>query len=255
VRPTQAGAILLQHAETILASVGAAHGQLDALRRLDAGRVQLGGVPTASVALLPAVMTALRHRAPGLELTVSEDNTPGLLASLRRGALDVAVVTDFHQQQLASYDDIHTVPLLQDPLLLALPAAHRLARQPAIRLAELAGETWVEDYAPAAQTLLAACARAGFTANIGVHCGGWMGKQGFVAAGHGITLIPGLAATGARSDLVIRALDPADTPVRQVFTATAASGRQPAIDALLDCLTSASAQHQGRLDDLLAGQR
>jgi DNA-binding transcriptional LysR family regulator len=256
VRLTQAGSTLRQHAAAILADVTAAREQLDAIRRLDQGHVRLGGVPTANVALLPAAMTELHHRAPGIELTISEDTTPGLLASLHRGALDVAVVTDYHHQQLGQYDNIQITPLLQDPLLLALPATHRLTRQPAIRLAELADETWVEDHPPAAQVLRTACARAGFTPNIGVHCGGWMGKQGFVAAGHGITLIPGLAATGARADLTIRALDPADTPARQVFTATAADRQhQPAINALLDCLASATAQHQAHLARLFGSQQ
>jgi DNA-binding transcriptional LysR family regulator len=256
VRLTQAGNTLQQHTAAILAGVTAAREQMAAIRRLDAGQVRLGGVPTANVALLPAAMTELRRRAPGIELTISEDTTPGLLAGLHRGALDVAVVTDYHHQHLGQYDNIQIAPLLQDALLLALPPTHRLASQPTIRLAELAREIWVEDHPPAAQVLRTACARAGFTAIIGVHCGGWMGKQGFVAAGHGITLIPGLAATGARADLTIRALDPADTPARQVFTATAADREhQPAINALLHCLASATAQHQTHLAKLLARQQ
>ncbi|WP_433337531.1 LysR family transcriptional regulator [Spirillospora sp. CA-294931] len=252
VRLTRAGEALLRHARHILDGVTTATEQLAALRRLDTGELRLGGVPTANVTLLPQAMTELRHAAAGLDLTVTEGTSEGLLDALHRGSLDVAVVTDYHPLPQTGSGDVEVIALLDDPLLLAMPSSHRFADRRQIPLVELADDVWVEDYPQAAEVLLAACERSGFTARIGVRCGGWMGKQGFVAAGHGIALIPGLAATGTRSDLVIRELHRDDAPVRKVAVAVTAQGRDPAVTAVLECIERATARHQHQLSRLLA---
>jgi len=48
----------------------------------------------------------------------------------------------------------------------------------------------------------------------------WSAKQGFVAAGLGVTLVPALAAASVRPDVVLVALDPREVAPRSVFAAT-----------------------------------
>jgi DNA-binding transcriptional LysR family regulator len=106
----------------------------------------------------------------------------------------------------------------------ALPPDHPLAGAPAVDLADLAGDVWIEAgrLAADATTLQAAAARAGFVPRTDVIVPGWTAKQGFVAAGLGVTLVPRLAAGAMRPDIVLRPLrDPLAR--RRVFVARPAA--------------------------------
>src|SRR6185437_7421863 len=80
--------------------------------------------------------------------------------------------------------------LLDDPLMVALPQGHRLAGpgRAALRLADLAGESWIEGFPGSAQALTDACLRAGFRPQIDFPVREWPAKQGFVSAGLGLAL-------------------------------------------------------------------
>jgi DNA-binding transcriptional LysR family regulator len=96
--------------------------------------------------------------------------------------------------------------LCDDELLVALPAAHRLATEPAVDLADLADESWIEAgrLAVDSATVNLLAARAGFVPRTDITVPGWTAKQGFVAAGLGVTLVPRLAAPAMRPDIVLR---------------------------------------------------
>jgi DNA-binding transcriptional LysR family regulator len=114
---------------------------------------------------------------------------------------------------------VRTVPLLEDRLLVALPAGHRLAAEPDVDLRELAAENWIEAAPRGQPTLLVtACAAAGFTPRSGLRVAEWSGKFGFVAAGLGVTLVPELAARAVPGDLVLRPLR-GMAPARKVYAA------------------------------------
>jgi DNA-binding transcriptional LysR family regulator len=88
------------------------------------------------------------------------------------------------------------------------------------RLSDLADEEWIAGSARADETLLAPYLRADFNPRIGFVAKDWIAKQGFVAAGVGITLLPSLAAAAIRPDVTLVALDPQGIPPRQICTAT-----------------------------------
>ncbi|MEU5977559.1 LysR family transcriptional regulator [Streptomyces sp. NPDC047315] len=264
VRPTAAGAVLLEHAVAILQRVERAERDVLASRERPVTTLRVGGVPTASATLLPRALSlfladadpdacpdACPDARPDADAHVRvvfvEDFTPRLLGRLREGELDVAVVTDYPPGLSSGTgadghgrDGIALTHLLDDALRCALPRGHRLATATATRdaegddgdngapveLAELADETWVEDYEGAAAVLSAACARAGFAPRVDIACGSWLGKQAFVAAGHGVMLVPGLLVPALRPDLVIRPL--VDPPRRSVY---AAAGPRPSAPA------------------------
>ena len=69
------------------------------------------------------------------------------------------------------------------------------------------------------------------------------GMQGLVAAGVAISLMPMLALTNLREDIVIRSLGP-ETPVRQVMAAALGGGyRSPAVAAMLEVLERAGREY------------
>jgi DNA-binding transcriptional LysR family regulator len=216
VRPTPAGQVLLDHAIAILGRVDRATEEVRAAEHQPPARLRVGAVPTAAGVLLPRTLSDFRAQRPDVRVTFVEGVTPALLPMLDDGEIDVAVVTDY-PPGLPAARGVHLVHLLLDPLHCALPPGHRLAGRGTVRLEELSDEVWVEDYAGAAAMLTTAAARAGFTPRIEIECGGWLGKQAFVAAGFGVTLVPRLLVPALRPDLVVKPLK--DPPVRAVHAA------------------------------------
>jgi DNA-binding transcriptional LysR family regulator len=223
VAPTPEGAALLPHAEAILQRFAAARTAVDAVRRADAGLVRVGAVPTANAALVPAAIAALRDARPGVEVGLTEAGSEQLLRALDADEIDLAVVAAYPGRPR----DGGTV-LLTDPLLVALPHDHAAAGADRLRLADLAGEPWVEHFPFSGDALRQAAAADGFEPRIAYRVRDWTGKLGFVAAGLGLTLVPALAAAGVRADVVLRdvahALLRRDIVVRQRPSAPAAAG-------------------------------
>jgi DNA-binding transcriptional LysR family regulator len=119
-----------------------------------------------------------------------------------------------------------------------LPAGHPLARRRALRLADLAAEPWVLGGGPACSDraiILRACHAAGFEPRVSVEfpTDDYHATQGMVAAGAGITLLPRLALSVPRDDLVVRPLAGAGLH-RQVTAATRRGDQAPATLAMLE---------------------
>jgi DNA-binding transcriptional LysR family regulator len=244
VRLTDQGRCLLAHAETVLDRMRAAQQDLEDLRDLGAGRLRAGAFDSADAALVPRALAAFRAAHPSVSLSVQEGTSAAMVGRLRNGEIDVAVISAYpHQTPDAGHLALHH--LLDDPLMVALPAGHRLARpgHPALRLAELAAESWIEGFPDSSQTLTDACRRAGFAPRIDFTVREWTAKQGFVSAGLGLALVPFLAAGAIGPGIVIRPLHPDDAPVRAVYAATwGAVAAPPAVTAYLDCLDSAAGE-------------
>jgi len=87
------------------------------------GRFRLGVIPTVAPFLLPKVLHAVRARYPSLKLFLREDRTQALIAALKTGALDAAIIA-------LPYDTtgLETASIGEDELLAALPANHARRR-------------------------------------------------------------------------------------------------------------------------------
>ena len=88
------------------------------------GRFRLGVIPTIAPFLLPRALPALRARFPKLRLYLREDLTAKLVAGLKAGALDAALIA--LPYDLTGLDYAHVE---DDELLAAFPANHRLLAQ------------------------------------------------------------------------------------------------------------------------------
>jgi DNA-binding transcriptional LysR family regulator len=156
---------------------------------------------------------------------------------LRAGELDLALLFEFAGEQLIG-PRMTRAELFEDPLFLALPAAHRLAGRRRLRLEDLREEAWVQTsrMSPCARHVVRCCHAAGFEPNVAFESDDYQTVQGLVAAGVGVALIPRLALAAPRADVVTRALAPAP-PVRQVIAAAPAGTRLvPAATAMLRIL-------------------
>ncbi|MFL6145494.1 MAG: LysR family transcriptional regulator [Labedaea sp.] len=228
VRLTDEGRCLLEHAEAVLGRLDTARRDLAALRDLDVGRLRIGAFATADAALVPRAMATFHGAHPNVALSLTEALSPVMLAQLRDGDLDVAVVSVPPGRSLDT-DGIELTHLLDDPMLVAIPREHRLARRRTVRLAELAGEHWIAGWQNPEDTLLGTALAGGFQPELRYVVPGWTAKLGLVAAGLGITLVPGLAAGAARADVLLKRLHPQDTQVRAVCAATPVRASKPPV--------------------------
>lgn len=243
IRMTPAGELLVSHADAILDRLSAAEAQLESLAGLQGGRLRFGAFPTANATLIPLAIRAFAERHPDVELRLEEDVSHDLLDRLASGELDLAVISD-HQRAGAEDPDIALDFVMDDPLHVALPLDHRLADKKKLKMADLAEETWIEGRNSVCATPLhTAAAAAGFEPRIGFESAQWLGKQGLVAAGVGVTLIPSLALANTREDIVLRRIDD-DVLRRRIYVATLTCGyKSPAIEPMREVLHQVADEH------------
>jgi DNA-binding transcriptional LysR family regulator len=247
VRLTDAGRVLVDHADVILARLADAEAELEAMAGLRGGRLRVTSFPSAGSTIMPIAIARFRERHPGVDLSLQLAEPADGLDQLRTGECDVGVTVQagFEPSRQDGIDRIH---ILDDPMYVALPVGHALARKRNLKLAELATEDWMlgsTGTCPDTSIFLRACQTAGFEPRIAFHSDDYFAIQGFVAAGMGISFIPDLALVTVRDDVVIRSLGPR-APARRILAATAAdSYRSPAKLAMLDILVEVGAEFAG----------
>jgi len=243
VRLTDAGRALVEHAEVVIARLAAAEAELEAIAGIRGGRVRLASFPTAGASLLPPAVAEFSTRHPDVELSFVEREPEEAAQMLRAAELEIAIVFEYDQLNPTEferfYEGIELHHLVDDPMFLALPRDHPLTRKQRVRLADVADETWIQEtgsHSWCGSFHEAVCAKAGFAPKVGFRSDDYNVVQGLIAAGVGISLLPGLALTNVREDIVIRSLGP-QAPARRIAAATLAGRyRSPATGAMLDIL-------------------
>lgn len=188
---TPIGRDIAERARRVLAEV-AQMGEL-ARRSQDpeAGTVRLGLFPTLAPYLLPHVLPGIRARLPRLELLLVEEKTDAILARLRDGRLDAALLAlPVHDEQL------HVESLFEEPFVLAVPQSHLFAkRDKPLALHDLDHEhlLLLEEGHCLRDQALDVCRLAGADERDGFRATSLETLRQMVAAGVGITLLPTLA--------------------------------------------------------------
>lgn len=242
IRLTPAGELLVGHAMAILDRLAAAESQLAALADGTRGRLRLAAFPSANATLIPLAIAAFRADHGGIELRLAEHVTSQALAGVATGELDLAVVSS--AGELEAREGVACEPLMDDPHVVALPRLHPLAERDDLTLADLRDETWIEGRpSECTNALLAAAARAGFEPRIAFEAAQWLGKQGLVAAGVGVTLIPSVALATVRDDIALRSLGDA-APTRRIWLARQDGGYvAPAVAPMAAILHRVAQEH------------
>ena len=141
VRPTAAGAALAGHVGGILARMETAEDEIAAIAAGRGGRLRTASFPTAGATLMPQAIAGFRASHPGVEVTLAEGEPEEIAPRLRAGEFDLALLFEFEGVGDRLTAGLRRFDLLDDPLHLALPVEHRLAkRRTAPRLADLRDE-------------------------------------------------------------------------------------------------------------------
>ena len=247
---TDAGRVLLGHAVDVLDRLDGAQRELDALHEAARGRLRVGAFATAVAALLPRALAAFRVSHPGVAVSLREGSTPAQLRRVAAGGADAAVVS---LSRGLDTGRLRLEPLLDDPLLLAVGRGHPLAGRRSVALDALAGERWITGASNSGETLtLLGTPDADWEPDVAFVAREWTAKLGLVAAGLGVTLVPGLAATAVRGDVALVRVR-ADPPLaRRVLLATRADDAGAAhlgdfADTLHEVAAALGAEIQRRL--------
>ena len=224
-RPTPAGTRLLEHAAVILRAVADAEQDLRRLAGASPDLIRVASFTSAAAVILPRALARFRSRYPRTEIQLIEADPDDGVALLSTGGADAAIITEVPGER-SQYADVVAVPVYDDEFHVVLPAGHRLAESVEVPLPALAAEQWVVSSAtgacPDTRVFHNACRHAGFAPSVTFRAEDYSTVQGLVAANIGVSLVPSLAASGARTDVAVRRVA-GPRPVRRIAIATAAA--------------------------------
>ncbi|APE45664.1 hypothetical protein BOO69_19080 (plasmid) [Sulfitobacter alexandrii] len=200
---TPAGAIWLEYARRLLAEAEAMPQIARRAARGETGVLRLSFVSIASFTLLPDLVCRYRRALPDVRVELREATSDVQLEGLRKGEIDAGIVigpTGHFGGGLAHR------PLLQEPLVAAVPAAWPVARHEDVDFAALADAPLIlfpRHFAPSYHDAVAAC-YAGQGRSMRIHQEAIQIPTilGLVAAGMGMSLVPrsmlGMERSGVR---------------------------------------------------------
>jgi DNA-binding transcriptional LysR family regulator len=244
VRPTEAGRVLLRHAELILGQEAAARTELAALAGAAAGALRVGAFYSAWTTFMPRAIAAFATDHPGVRVEVRQSEPELSLRLLRSGELDLSVIYELDPNRTQKELHLERARLLRDDYVIVLPAAHPLARRRALALANLAQERWVAPSATGPSSgfrkmFEQCCHRAGFEPDVAFELEDIGVCESLVAAGQCIALMPALFVSRPRPQVAIRPLRDGP-PGREIVAVWIPARRVAAIEPLVDALLLAT---------------
>jgi DNA-binding transcriptional LysR family regulator len=241
-RPTQAGELLLDHAEAILGRIAHAERELTAYLQARSGRLRLAAFESAGAALVPAAVETFHARYPEVELNVVQMEPEEASARIESRELDLAVVYDLDPPTGALGAELELRFLFEDRYTAVISKRHPLARAREVQLDALAQDVWINTTTRdlCHEVVLGTCRAAGFEPHVAFEVDEIATSQALVARGAGVTLLPRLALGSRHRDVVAASLGDA-APLRSVYVARLATRYPtPACEAMLGVLEEAA---------------
>jgi molybdate transport repressor ModE-like protein len=241
---TEAGRLLLRHAEAIVARLHAAQADMAALAQGHGGRLRVGTFQSVGARVLPDVMRRFAAEWPHVELELTESPSDDeLLRLVERGELDLA----FAMPPLLD-GPFEALELLADPYVLLVPAEHELASLERASLAELGDLTLIGNRA-CRSTQLAEdeLTQRGVSVAVAFRSDDNGTVQGLVGAGFGAALVPLLTVDVHDDRVRVLDLDP-EIPQRRISLAWHRDRhRSPAARAFVDVAAAVCAELAAKL--------
>ncbi|HEY9409574.1 MAG TPA: LysR family transcriptional regulator [Jiangellaceae bacterium] len=231
IRLTPEGQLLANRAIEILGRVDAATNELAAQVGLQAGQVRLAANASTLSTIVPKAAASLAQAHPGLQLSLFDQHPVGALRMLRHGEIDVALVFRFANAPVEE-EEFRLVHIGDDPIYL-------ISGRPDDSLANHRHSAWIGGCDRCQAELITVCRHEGFTPRIASHSDDMVVVQALVAAGTGVTTLPGLALRAhRRPDIHATELTGFH---RQIYAATYGDPPDPpAVAAVLAALAEAA---------------
>ena len=232
VELTDAGQAFLDEAYKILAHVEQAKLLVQRTARGEIGKLALGFVSSAAFELLPRLLSAYREQHPQIHVSLHEMEKDEQIAALFAKQIQVGLL-----RPTVDSAELCSEIILQEPLLLALPAQHPLVSKAQISIQDLANETFVLQ--PRHWTLglydriMSLCHSAGFSPNVKQEAADTYLIIGLVAANMGISLVPASAQFLRSQGVVYRPLEGDITQIEMAMV-WRRDDHSPVVEAFLE---------------------
>lgn len=232
IRLTQAGELLARRSAEIIGRVESAAVELSDLVGLRTGRVRLAGFGSVMASLVPRAVGLLTSEHPDLVVELTDVHPDEALRLLRAGQVDVAVVFRHDDDgRDTDLDGVRSLHLLDDPLYL-------LTRDGRRTLDAHRDSAWIGGCPACRDHQSRMCAEAGFAPRLQYTTDDMVVMQQLVAAGLGVTTIPGLALAAHRHPGVTATLLP---QTRRIHAVTYGEPPEPPpVAVALACLVRAA---------------
>ncbi len=233
VELTAPGRALLERIEPLLRGLAAVPGDIQALAGGQAGQVRVAFTGLAMATVLPGILREFNRRYPGIRVELNESPTSAQLDSLKNGE----IACGFFHPDTTTPPGLSTKLLLQEKNGVLLPADHRLAVVPKLRLRDLADTPFV--MFPRAHNpgfydrVLAAFQSAGVTPRIADEVWPRANAIGLVRAGLGATFMTPSEAQPLPGEVAFRPLDGPAPESRLVLGWRKGAAPDPALGAFL----------------------
>jgi DNA-binding transcriptional LysR family regulator len=239
LRLTDAGTVLLEHADYVAWRLEMADTQISALAQERRDQVRLGAFPTALTAFVPAAIGRLRSADPSASVLLSEVTPSGLKPRFLGGEFDLAIAYQEAEAERHELEGAERVDLLEETFLVGMPRSHRLAKATgSVSLIDFADDDWVMPSRDG--FLVQACRDAGFTPRIVSITQDPIAMRGLISRGLGVGWVPSLLAEDF-GDAVMR---PIDGPMRRrtIYALLPPGDRHPLATKVLDALVDTAAE-------------
>ena len=243
LRLTEAGAVLLEHADHVAWRLELADTQLASLAGRRREHIRLGAFPTALASFVPSAVARLRLAHDDLRVRLGEVTPSNLEARLLGGDFDVAISYQDATTERRELSGAERIDLMPDTFLIGLPPEHRLAGPTApVSLKELAEDDWI--LASTEGFLVQACREVGFDPRIAATTSEPLATRGLILRGIGVGWVPSLLV----ADYAGVAIRPVREPIRRrdIYALLPPGDRHPrarqVIDALVETATGFAAE-------------
>jgi DNA-binding transcriptional LysR family regulator len=252
--PTEAGRLLLAHAERIFEEMARARSHLEAAADLRAGELVIGASDTLACYLLPPLLAAFRDRYPGVELRLDNRPSPATALAVAEGRTQVGVVSLPLPQGLSAggrplAERVRCEPLIPQADVAILPPGHRLARRARISVRDLlSAPLLLLDRTTATRAYLeSAFAAHRERPQIAMEMSSVEVLKRLVELGFGVSVVPAWAATREHRDRSLVARPLSGLPARRsVGLALPAADPLPRATAAFAELARATLRRPGR---------
>ncbi|PCE31915.1 LysR substrate-binding domain-containing protein [Burkholderia ubonensis] len=208
---TAVGAALLPDVRKLLEAADALPPRAQSLARGETGSLALAFVSTADYGLLPSLLRAFGARYPQVRLQLEEATSDVQIEELAAGRIDAGLIIPPVPPRHAA--ELSYLPVVREPLVLAMPAAGAPADTPEdapVRLADVAPLPLVifpRRLAPGFYDIITGCyGAAGVTPRIGQEAIQMQTIVSLVSAGMGVALVPQSLRNLRRTGVVYRPL-------------------------------------------------
>lgn len=186
---TEAGVVLQQEAQQLFQQLEQAVNRTQQADRGEVGRLAIAFVSSAMYSLLPDYLKQFREQYPHIEIVLHELSTQEQIQRLLANQLDIGFMRPPVDQQT-----LQAKPVLQEPLVAALPLGHRIASHPNLSIQELQEELFILfPRAMATQLydqIISFCHQGGFSPMVVQQAAQMQTILSLVAAELGVAIVP-----------------------------------------------------------------